>query len=147
MTDKSWQTNGTISAIGRRVSIRVAAGLLVVGVMLFLWVRSPGTTTSTDKNPGARKRMPDLAFTDLNGKPWKLIDHHGQVVLVNFWASWCPPCRKETPGLVRLSNDYKHRGLEAVGVAMDEGGLQGVRRFVREYDVSYPILPPERAPL
>lgn len=101
-------------------------------------VTSSGATTSA----GKRKPMPDLAFVDLNGKPWKLSDHRGQVVLVNFWASWCPPCRKEMPRLVRLSNDYRSKGLEVVGVAMDEGGLEGVRRFVRKYDVPYPILLP-----
>ena len=101
-------------------------------------VTSSGATTSA----GKRKPMPDLAFVDLDGNPWKLSDHRGQVVLVNFWASWCPPCREETPRLVRLSNDNKSRGLEVVGVAMDEGGFEGVRRFVRKYDVPYPILLP-----
>lgn len=142
MTDKSWHTDGSISPISGRGSIPVVAGLLVVSAMLFLWVRISDLPTSTDNTPSSRKDIPDLTFVDLDGKPWKLSDHRGHVVLVNFWASWCPPCRNETPGLVRLSDDYQSRGLEVAGVAMDEGGLEGVRRFVREYGISYPVLIP-----
>ncbi len=106
---------------------------------------SSGAPTSTGKNAGARRRMPDLTFVDLDGRPWRLSGDRGHVVLMNFWASWCPPCRKEMPMLVRLSNGYRSRGLDVVGVMMDEGGLERVRQFLREYQVSYRILLPGSA--
>ena len=59
---------------------------------------------------------------ELNGGSWRLSDHRGQVVLINYWASWCAPCRQETPGLIDLARDYRYKGLSIVGVSMDEGG-------------------------
>lgn len=88
----------------------------------------------------ARKRMPELAFVGLDGKPWKLSDHRGQVVLLNFWATWCPPCRKEMPALVRLSDRYKSAGLQVVGVNADESAPDKVRRFVADYGITYPVM-------
>ena len=63
-------------------------------------------------------------------------------MLVNLWATWCPPCREETPLLVRLSKDYKAKGLEVVGVSLDQGGKGVIEEFVAEYEVPYPILLP-----
>jgi thiol-disulfide isomerase/thioredoxin len=87
--------------------------------------------------------MADLAWADLNGRPWKLADRKGKVVLVNVWASWCPPCRQETPGLVALANAYRDKAFEIVGVSMDDSP-DPVRRFVREYQVPYPIVMPSQ---
>jgi len=60
-------------------------------------------------------------------------------VLVNYWATWCPPCRVETPGLVNVANEYKFRGVEMVGVTMDEN-LSDVLPFIEKYQIKYPIL-------
>jgi cytochrome c biogenesis protein CcmG, thiol:disulfide interchange protein DsbE len=96
--------------------------------------------------PLMRKAVPDLAVTDLDGNQWRLTDHRGHVVLVNFWATWCPPCREETPGLVRLANTHSQHGLDIVGISMDEGGgSRVVRDFVIRFKVPYPVaLPDER---
>ncbi len=84
---------------------------------------------------------------DLDGGSWRLADHRGRVVLVNFWASWCPPCREETPGFVRLAAEYRDRGLDVAGVTMDDSDAP-VRQFVRSYRVPYPVLlPPANSPL
>src|ERR1043165_4137524 len=79
------------------------------------------TTTGGELVPAAkRKNMPELALPELNGASWKLSEHRGKVVLVNFWASWCEPCRDETPGLVKVAAEYRDRGLDVTGVAMDD---------------------------
>jgi cytochrome c biogenesis protein CcmG, thiol:disulfide interchange protein DsbE len=62
-------------------------------------------------------------------------------VLVNFWATWCPPCRAETPGLVRLANEYRSQGLEVVGISLDED-TGAIRPFIDDYQIPYPILLP-----
>jgi len=91
---------------------------------------------------GQRKALSDVTVQDLNGHSWRLADHRGEVVLLNFWATWCPPCREETPGLVRLSKSYPHNELDVIGVSMDEGGPAVVRRFVSQFEIPYTIAMP-----
>jgi len=80
----------------------------------------------------------DLTLTDLQGKPWRLSRLRGHVVLLNFWATWCPPCRKELPTLGELYNRYASRGLVVLGVT-DETGDK-VAPFIRDQRVPYPVL-------
>lgn len=89
--------------------------------------------------PGKRQDPPSLRLTDLDGRPWNLSDHRGRVVLVNYWATWCGPCRQETPDLVTLDRDLRPRGLDVVGIAADDGGASVVRPFVRAYGIGYPV--------
>jgi cytochrome c biogenesis protein CcmG, thiol:disulfide interchange protein DsbE len=90
-----------------------------------------------------RKPMPLLELRQLDGGMWKLADHRGRVVVVNYWASWCTPCWEETPALLRLSQEVGMSGLAVVGVAMDEGSSDHVdaevRRFVLALHINYPI--------
>jgi len=90
--------------------------------------------------------MPELVMAQLDGGTWRMADHRGQVVLVNYWATWCEPCWEETPGLIRLSQEMGPKGLAVVGVAIDEGGEEKVRKFVDAFRVSYPVVMPERMP-
>ena len=92
-----------------------------------------------------RTKVADLAFPQLNGASWRLSDHRGQVVLINYWASWCAPCRQETPGLIALARDYRYKGLSMVGIAIDEGGKPAVESFLREFHLPYPVLMPDLA--
>jgi cytochrome c biogenesis protein CcmG/thiol:disulfide interchange protein DsbE len=98
-----------------------------------------------------RKPVADLVLPELNGGSWRLSDHRGQVVLINYWASWCAPCRQETPGLIDLARDYRYKGLSIVGVSMDgvdksaEGGKRAVQSFMSEFHLPYPVLMPDFA--
>jgi thiol-disulfide isomerase/thioredoxin len=83
--------------------------------------------------------MPALVLTELDGGTWRMVDHRGEVVLVNYWATWCGPCREETPGLVRLSRELGPKGLAVVGVSVDEGSRGKVQQFVDEFHVNYPV--------
>jgi thiol-disulfide isomerase/thioredoxin len=78
----------------------------------------------------------------LDGKVFKLTDFAGKVLLVNLWATWCGPCRIETPELVKLSKEYKDKGLEVIGVATkgNDPDEEQVKAFVREYQVSYKMV-------
>lgn len=78
-------------------------------------------------------RLPDLAGNEQALSQWQ-----GKVMVLNFWAPWCPPCRKEMPGFVRLQEKYAGRGLQFVGVALDE--LDKVQAYADEIGVNYPIL-------
>ncbi|MEL7834846.1 TlpA disulfide reductase family protein [Fodinibius sp. Rm-B-1B1-1] len=82
----------------------------------------------------------DFEVTLLNGDTFTLSDYQGQVVLLNIWATWCAPCRQETPDLQELYEKYKEDGFMILGVSIDEQGESVVRPFIEEYDVSYPIV-------
>src|SRR5215471_9027272 len=81
----------------------------------------------------------NLTFKDIQGKPLALSDYKGKVILLDFWATWCPPCRKEIPGYIELYNTYKSRGLVVVGVSMDDSPSD-VKKFVKQIKMNYPIV-------
>ena len=120
----------------------------LAGAILFLTLRPEHVNKTRSLIPlNHRQEMPDINLSDLYGRTWRLRDHTGQVVLVNFWATWCPPCREETPGLVHLEKYYRDKGVAVVGISMDEGGREAARKFAQDYRVGYPILlPDERFP-
>ena len=80
-----------------------------------------------------------FAATTLDGRSISSADWRGKIVLVNFWATWCPPCRAEIPDLVALQEKYRDH-LVIVGIAEDEGSVDGVKRFVAEHKINYPIV-------
>lgn len=99
--------------------------------VLFLFV--PVVAFGQDSPPA------QLTLKDIEGRYIRLSDYRGKVVLVNFWATWCPPCRKEIPDLIRLQRDYRSRGLRVIGVTYPPQKLAAVRRFVRRVKVNYPV--------
>lgn len=117
-------------------------GVLVVIGVLFLGFAPESVWHGGGVAPASeRKTTADFTLPDIDGKRWGLAEQRGRVVLVNYWATWCPPCREETPGLVRLANEYRGRGVVVGGISLDED-LAAVREFVAEYHISYPILLP-----
>lgn len=122
---------------------RYGVAAAAFGVVAWAW--HYGTRMSGGIAPvGERRVMPELVMTQLDGGTWRMADHRGEVVLVNYWATWCGPCWEETPGLIRLSRELGPRGLAIVGVALDEGGRDKVKKFVDEFRVPYPVTIPER---
>ena len=85
-----------------------------------------------------RRNLADFKLSDLDGKPWTLKEQHGKVVLLNFWATWCPPCRKEMPDLEKLYQQFKDQGL--VILAISDEDASKVLPFIAQQKVTYPIL-------
>ncbi len=85
-----------------------------------------------------KRQHPDFTLTDLAGKTWKFSDLRGKVVLVNFWATWCPPCRKEMPDLEQLYQRFAAKGFVVLGISDEEKNK--VEPFIRERKVSFPVL-------
>jgi thiol-disulfide isomerase/thioredoxin len=88
---------------------------------------------------GQGRHARTLALKDVRGRTVRLGDYKGKVVLLNFWATWCPPCRAEMPDLVKLQRDYAKQGLQVVGVTYPPETLTRVRRFARRLGVNYPV--------
>jgi peroxiredoxin len=83
---------------------------------------------------------PDFSLTTLEGETLTLSDLKGQVVLLDFWATWCPPCREEIPGFIALQEKYGDRGLTVVGISVDDAGRETVAAFVEKNKMNYPIV-------
>jgi peroxiredoxin len=85
-----------------------------------------------------RRQQADFTLTELGGKTWTLKEQRGKVVVLNFWATWCPPCRKEMPDLETLYQQFKDQGLVILAISDEDAGK--VRPFIAQQKVSYPIL-------
>ncbi|HEX8139523.1 MAG TPA: TlpA disulfide reductase family protein [Pyrinomonadaceae bacterium] len=83
---------------------------------------------------------PALALKDLRGRTVRIGNYRGKVVLLNFWATWCPPCRAEMPDLVRWQRQYRAQGLQVIGITYPPTELRAVRQFIRSIGVNYLVL-------
>ena len=104
-----------------------------IALLILFIIPSPAALSQTQKAPA-------LELKDLRGRRYSLSDYRGKVVLLNFWATWCPPCRAEVPDLVRWQREHGGKGLQVIGVTYPPTNLTDVRRFVRRYKVNYPVL-------
>jgi thiol-disulfide isomerase/thioredoxin len=87
------------------------------------------------RNPDA---APDFKLTDLDGKPFNIAASHGKVVLLNFWATWCGPCRAEIPDLIDLQNKYKDR-LQILSLIVDDDDDEAIKKFAQDSGINYPV--------
>ena len=85
------------------------------------------------------KPAPKLELRDVEGRDLRLSDYKGKVVLLNFWATWCAPCRAEMPDLVKWQREYKSKGLKVIGVTYPPEVLTEVREFIKSIKVNYPV--------
>jgi thiol-disulfide isomerase/thioredoxin len=124
------------------------AGAVGWGLLMSGRPAAPGGASDVSEDTGEHvvvqllrdaKPVPAFSVTDLSGRSMSSDEWRGKVVLVNFWATWCGPCRAEIPDLVRLQEKYRDH-LVIVGVSEDEGPIDMVQRFADEHHVNYPIV-------
>lgn len=99
---------------------------------------TPAQQASTDKPAAVGDQRPGFVMTDIDGQQRNINEWDNKVLVINFWATWCPPCRKETPAFVELQSQYGDQGLQFIGVAIDE--KDNVIDFADTYGVNYPML-------
>jgi peroxiredoxin len=87
-----------------------------------------------------RKPAPEFALKDAAGKTVHLSDYKGKVVLLNFWATWCGPCKIEIPWFMDFEQKYKDRGFAVLGISMDDDGWAAVKPYIQEHKVNYRVL-------
>ena len=110
----------------------------------WIWISRIPDTQMQDLHlfvPQKGFQAPDFTLSGIQGEPFTLSEFKGQSVLVNFWASWCPPCRAEMPAMERVYQDYASRGFEILAInASNQDNLENVNNFFIEYGLSFPIL-------
>ena len=120
------------------VVVVAIAAMLIGGQYLAHRGERSGTVAAGGPKPGTA--APDFALQSLDGKTVHLSDFRGKAVLLNFWATWCTPCRLEMPWFVELEKQYGPQGLQVVGVAMDDAGPDKIAKFAKDMGVNYPVL-------
>lgn len=98
----------------------------------------PSSVDEKIQMPESRKPAFDFALNSLDGKKVKLSDYKGKIVIVDFWATWCAPCRKGIPDLIELQNEFKD--IQVIGISVDQNPMEVVPDFVKEFKINYPIL-------
>ncbi len=86
----------------------------------------------------------EFTLEDIQGRTHRLADYRGKWVLVNYWATWCPPCLDEIPELVSLHNAHHDKDLQVIGIAIDSGSSQKVAEFAKAHGMSYPVVMGDR---
>ena len=113
--------------------------VLVVGVLIFAaWRLGPQLSAWTGIGVDGRP-APELSVRTLEGRWLSLEELEGKVVVLNFWATWCPPCRIEMPALQRLHEEHADRGLVVLGLSLDRGGAAEVRRYLDREGLDFPV--------
>ena len=102
--------------------------------------RMDASLIATTPRPKIGNLAPEFRLLDMNGRPVALSDFRGKVVLLNFWATWCFPCRVEMPSMEAIYRDYRSKGLEIVAVSVDEQGPAVTRPFQEDKGLTFPIL-------
>jgi peroxiredoxin len=97
-----------------------------------------GLAACTRKPP--EKPGPDFSLKDSNGQTVHLADYRGKVVLLNFWATWCGPCKVEIPWFIEFQRKYKDKNFVVLGVSMDDDGWDSVRKYIQDHKFNYRVV-------
>ncbi|HEU4435650.1 MAG TPA: TlpA disulfide reductase family protein [Pyrinomonadaceae bacterium] len=124
--------------------LRIVTTLIVMALLAAIGVSSCNSNDSSSRTahlPVVPSVVFDTEMTAANGSPIKLSNYSGKILFVNLWATWCGPCRMETPELVRLHKEYEARGVEFIGLSTEDPNTSAekVRDFVQQYNVDYHV--------
>ena len=119
------------------ISIAVAVSSMLAGIALFQWYDADRVSTPAQAEAPAPLELHSIPLTHLDGAEGLLSDYRGRILVVNFWAPWCAPCRREIPALIDLQRAYPAETVTILGFAFD--GADPVREFAAEYGIEYPL--------
>ena len=125
---------------GRNPLALVVVAVIAAAMLYFGFHMARRSGSDAPSILGKSTPAPDFTLEKLNGGNLKLSDLRGKAVLLNFWATWCGPCKIETPWLVEMQDQYGNQGLQVIGVAMDDSGKDEISKFAKDMGVNYPVL-------
>lgn len=132
---------------GSRLTIGV--GLFILFMLIYNYVTTNGqaaVSSSKDNNNQEKEKnakypdAPEFTLNDLDGNPVSLSDYSGKVVAIDFWATWCGPCRRGIPEFVEMQSEFGEENFVILGISVDQGDLSVVGKFAKEYKINYPVL-------
>lgn len=124
----------------KRSPLALVVVAFVVALMLYFGYSKARQGASLTSHLKVSSAAPDFSLESLDGKTTRLSDYRGKAVLLNFWATWCGPCKIEMPWFVDFQKQYGSQGLQIVGVAMDDASKEDIGKFAKDMGVNYPIL-------
>lgn len=119
---------------------KLGAVLCVLASLSFFSCSSTQRAKASARQERNLKPAADFTLKDANGNSVKLSDYRGKVVLLNFWATWCGPCQLEIPWFIEFQQEYKSKGLQVLGVSMDDEGWSAVKPYIAQHKINYPIV-------
>lgn len=128
--------------------VAVMIGAAALGFGVYQWF-TPGDEQSARNGEqtgnGLAETLPEFSMPDMNGRERAISEWAGDILVINFWGTWCAPCREEVPLLIELQEDYADRGLTVLGIALDQA--EPVRQFAEDFGINYPLLVGEQKTL
>jgi peroxiredoxin len=121
---------------------KLTGSLIVLGCFALLvadWGRPLNLRAAESEDKGLNQSAPDFVLPDLKGGSLSLSNFKGKVIILDFWATGCPSCREGISDFVNLYNKYRDKGLVIIGVSLDRGNIEGIRRFCQNKGVNYPV--------
>jgi thiol-disulfide isomerase/thioredoxin len=118
-----------------KVKFVVRVLIVIACAVLLLIVTRPAI-----QHPRHPYQAADFELQDLNGNAVRLSDFQGKAIVLDFWATWCGPCRREIPSLIQFQKEYGAQGLQVIGVSMDDSGRDAIAPFVRRAGINYIVL-------
>ncbi|WP_456377786.1 TlpA family protein disulfide reductase [Thiolapillus sp.] len=121
-----------------KLALLALAGLLLGGGVAGIYEWRQASQETPQQVPDPYSQLPDFSLPNIEGGQWHAEQWRNKILVINFWASWCPPCRKEMPMFVRLQEEFAEQGVLFVGIAIDDE--QAARDFIDTYGIEFPVL-------
>ncbi len=122
----------------KKISIILAMTLVVGTTIWFGLQHQPATTQALPAPKILPEQLPSFSMQDTAGNTRNSGEWRGKILIVNFWASWCPPCLEEMPDLIKLQEQYSSQGVQVIGVAIDD--QEQAKKFMRDQGINFPVI-------
>lgn len=119
--------------------------ILTVSILVYAGLKMDNNVEVNQVTEDKDNKAPDFNLTTIDGETITLADYKGKVVIIDFWDTWCPPCRKGIPDFIELYKEYQDKGFEMIGFALGRQGEDKVKEFVQEYNINYQVAIPNRS--